>query len=105
MTYNIITEMYHSQSLTQRCTASVASEVVAGAPGDTAVANSWVTQRAWDIAATPGWADQWASAVAGGISDPGANEAVITDAEILSRIQQLMTEFPLDDLLPPPVTP
>ena len=65
--------------------------------GDTEFAREWTTERSWDLAATPGWADAWESAEASGITDPGASETVITDAMILSRVQPLLVLFPLPE--------
>lgn len=106
MTYSTVADIYHSAALMERATAGVASEVSAGSvDGDASVSNAWVTRRAWDLASTPGWAAKWESAIAGGITDPGASGAVITDGDLLSRLQALLAVYPLDDLLPPPVTP
>jgi hypothetical protein len=53
-----------------------------------------VNRRTW--AASPGWDDAWASALASHEDnpsyDPGADEAVITDAMILSEVQAIMPE-------------
>jgi hypothetical protein len=88
--------MQSSSSLMGRCSAAAASEVSAGsAEGDTRYLASWMSARSWDLAATPGWADAWESAEAGGITDPGDNEGVITDSMILSRTQQLLALYPL----------
>jgi hypothetical protein len=38
----------------------------------------------------PGWADAWASAEAASNPDPGRDEAVITDAQILSQVQAVL---------------
>ena len=53
-----------------------------------------INRRQW--AASPGWDAAWASAKASHppvngepIYDPGADEAVITDAQILSEVQSL----------------
>lgn len=51
---------------------------------------AWVSEHRWDIAATPGWAAKWESALAADPdSDPGANEACITDQDILSAVQPM----------------
>jgi len=48
-------------------------------------------QWAWDnmltLAASPGWGEAWASAVAAGNETPGRDGAVITDGMILSAVQ------------------
>jgi len=104
VSYSTVVDIQASRSLMDRCTASVATEVSAGSvEGDSALAASWVGRRSWDIASTPSWDDKWESAEASGITDPGASDSVITDADILSRIQQLLATYPLDDSLLPPV--
>lgn len=53
---------------------------------------SWAFQHQWIIAAAPGFADAYASALAGGIERPGADPSVISDAQILSAVQALPPE-------------
>lgn len=81
MSYASIAAITKSASLFDRLTACAATE---GAPKPYV---DWVYERIWDLAATPGWASAWASAVANGDADPGANESVITDQMILSAVQ------------------
>jgi hypothetical protein len=50
-------------------------------------ATTWATDHQWQIAAAPGFADKYSSALAGGVSNPGRDPAVISDAEILSAVQ------------------
>lgn len=59
------------------------------APGDP---DTWAFDHRRDLAAAPGWSEAWESAVAGGVEDPGADEAVITDAMILSQVQAMLTD-------------
>ena len=67
-----------------RVAQAAASEA---APGDP---DSWTWQwrRTW--AAAPGWDAAWESALAGNVTDPGADESVITDAMILSQVQTML---------------
>jgi hypothetical protein len=64
-------------------------------------ADTWTrdNRRVW--ASAPGWDDAWASALAShpppvppeqftGVYDPGEDEAVITDAMILSQVQAML---------------
>ena len=51
----------------------------------------WATANQWALAASPGFADAYASAVASGVERPGADPSVISDAQILSAIQ---AQFP-----------
>lgn len=50
---------------------------------------NWATSKMWVLAATPGWSDAYASAIAAGISTPGKSETVVTDAMILAAVQPL----------------
>ena len=52
--------------------------------------DSWTGIHAREWAAAPGWDAAWESALASDPdSDPGTNEAVITDAMILSQYQSM----------------
>jgi hypothetical protein len=94
MTYNTIATMAEDEALTRRVTAAVASEGILDPAG-------WLYPRIWQVASQPGWAGAWESAVAAGITDPGANEGVITDGMILSGVQSIIaSENP-----PPAVDP
>ena len=48
---------------------------------------TWTADNMLDVCASPGWADAWASALAGGNETPGRDPAVITDGMILSAVQ------------------
>jgi len=50
---------------------------------------AWSQAHRWQVAAQPGWADKWDSALAGGIERPGLDDSVITDGDILSAVQSL----------------
>lgn len=50
----------------------------------------WTFERRYTWAAAPGWAQKWDSAVAGGIEQPGADPAVITDADVLAVVQPMV---------------
>lgn len=50
----------------------------------------WVNAHAWELAAQPGFAAAWDSAVANGIEHPAADPAVISDAQILAATQSLL---------------
>jgi len=52
---------------------------------------SWAAMHAWDMAAQPGFGDAYAYALANGNPRPGWDPAVITDAQILSAVQSLLT--------------
>lgn len=48
---------------------------------------SWAANHSWQVAAAPGFADAYSSAVAGGVPNPGRDPAVISDAQILGAVQ------------------
>lgn len=50
----------------------------------------WVTAFRWKLAASPTWAEAWDYAVATNVENPGCNDAVITDLQILSAVQALL---------------
>lgn len=47
----------------------------------------WSVRHVWFIAAAPGFADDYASAIAGGVPRPGNDQGVISDAELLTALQ------------------
>ena len=85
MSYADIANIADSASLRRRLSACAAQEGKGGVDGPV----MWVEQRAIRLAASPGWAAAWASALAGGITDPGTSEAVITDGMILAAVQPM----------------
>lgn len=84
MSYATIAAITQSGAMNQRLTAAAAQE-----GKNTASPGSWVSKNIWTLAASPGWSEAWESAEAGGVTDPGANEAVITDGMILASVQPL----------------
>lgn len=76
--------MAQDYGLIMRIAACAATEGVPGNP------SSWADDRWQKLVASPGWDAAWASAVTGGIEDPGEDEAVITDGQILSAVQLLI---------------
>lgn len=82
MSYNSVADMAESFSLTRREVAAAAKESVESP-------EVWVQAWKWKLASSPGWDAAWDSAVAGGVAEPGADEAVITDAMILSAVQAI----------------
>lgn len=83
MTYATIATIAYDQSLYRRLVASAAEEQ------KMPPFEQWVVNYRWELAATPGWAAAWESAVAAGNPDPGADETVITDGMILSAVQPM----------------
>jgi hypothetical protein len=52
--------------------------------------DSWAVQHAWDLASAPGFGDAYASALAGSVDKPGADQSVISDNQILAAVQYLL---------------
>lgn len=52
-------------------------------------ATHWVLTRSWDYAAQPTWGEKYQYALDTGNQRPGMDDAVITDADILSATQAL----------------
>lgn len=74
-----------------RLSASAAVEIdpVNGYPPD-----AWARANVWWIAAAPGFADAYASAIAGSVDRPGNDPSVISDAQILAAVQAFEAEHP-----------
>ena len=53
----------------------------------------WADDHIWWMAATPGFADAYESAVLNDVFRPGNDPAVISDGMILSGIQALLAEM------------
>jgi hypothetical protein len=50
---------------------------------------AWAGNHVWLVAAAPGFADDYASALAGGVERPGNDQAVISDDELRAAVQAL----------------
>lgn len=87
MSYKTVADMAESFSLNRRLNAGAAKESIENP-------TQWVNLYRWEIASQPGWDAAWDSAVAGGVTDPGADEAVITDGMILSGVQAVVAANP-----------
>jgi len=85
MSYWDVNLLSYDQDIQSRVTACAAVENVSSDPVQ------WASDHRWQIAAQPGWADAYASALASGVPAPGRDPAVITDAMILSAVQALAT--------------
>lgn len=49
----------------------------------------WGIEKRYTIASSPGFSDKYASALAGNVPNPGRDQAVISDAELLSAVQAI----------------
>lgn len=87
--YMTVARISDDWALQRRVAACAAQE---GAANDGLDPTTW--SLAWRLvwASAPGWADAWESAEASGNPSPGADPAVITDAQILTQVQT-MTPF------------
>jgi hypothetical protein len=81
--YATINRIAQDPGMLGRVTACAAQQGVQEAPDGWA----WENRHRW--ASAPGWGATWDSAVAGGIQDPGADPAVITDGMILAQLQAM----------------
>lgn len=50
---------------------------------------TWTNDHIWEMAGTPGFGDKYSYAINTGVENPGRNESVITDADILSAVQTI----------------
>lgn len=82
MSFDNVADVAESASLRRRITACAAQE---GEPDP----DSWAYLTRWQWAAAPGWGAAFASAEVSGDPDPGAAEDVITDAMILTQVQDM----------------
>lgn len=88
MAYLTVATMAENRALRSRVAACAAQEQSLGAPVD-GDPTDWAYRERLTWAAAPGWSDAWESAEAGGVEDPGRDPGVITDAMILSRVQEI----------------
>lgn len=99
MTYLVQAAIAENQAMLKRVAQAAAEQGLPGPPpegtpfGGPTTADQWALVNARIWAAAPGWDDAWASAEATYANnpnyDPGLDEAVITDAMILSQVQAM----------------
>lgn len=87
MSYEAQSLLSRDQDFQMRLTACAAVEVPnipvdVGPPG-------WAALHIWQVAAAPGFADDYASALAAGVERPGNDPAVISDDELRAAVQAL----------------
>jgi hypothetical protein len=98
--YLAISAIANDQYMTQRMYACATQQqylgtVNLGLPGvaDPFSAQEWVNQNKYVWAASPSWGEKWKYALDSNPDDPdyepGKDEAVITDGDILSTVQAL----------------
>ena len=90
MSYLTQNEIAQNTAMNNRVAQAVAAEVLP----DGVSADSWTVDHRREWAAAPGWDAAWESAKVGHEDDPtfdpGVDEAVITDGQILSQIQAML---------------
>ena len=88
MSYLTQTEMADDWAMRNRVAAAAASEHVEGDP------DAWSNTHRRTWAAAPGWDAAWESAKVSHEDDPnyepGKDEAVITDGQILAQVQAMV---------------
>ena len=90
MAYYDVSLLANDQDFYQRSMAAYAVETLQSATA--APPGSWWEQHNWDMAAAPGFADAYASAILNAIPDPGRDPSVITDGQILSAVQAIISQ-------------
>jgi len=83
--YYTVATITESGSMRSRVAACAAAEGVDVDP------IQWAFDHRYNWAASPGWGAKWDSAVASGVPDPGADPSVISDGDILSAVQPLVS--------------
>ncbi len=87
MAYYDIALLSADNDFLDRCTACASTE---GEPDP----RNWTIDHQWQLAATPGFGDKYSYALATGIENPGRQESVISDGDILSAVQAIMNAPP-----------
>jgi hypothetical protein len=80
VSYWDISQMAADPDLYARCSACAAQE---NKPDP----RNWASENMLTLAASPGWWEAWASAVANEVDRPGKDAGVISDGMILSAVQ------------------
>lgn len=87
MAYSDVAALAADNNFALRTVACVAIETSGDNPKpDPGV---WQAQHSWDMAAQPGFGDAYASALAAGVEEPGNDQSVISDQQILSAVQTI----------------
>jgi hypothetical protein len=91
--YFAISEIAGSASMMERMRAAATQQAQLGGAPLIRDPIGWVDANRYIWASSPTWGEKWDSALAGHPADPdydpGADAAVITDADILSTVQAL----------------
>lgn len=88
MAYSDVAALAADRDFALRTVACVAIET-SGQNGNPVDPGSWQAQHSWDMAAMPGFGEAYASALAGNVENPGKDQSVISDLQILSAVQSI----------------
>lgn len=91
MAYSDVALLRADTQFLARIAASYATETALGTGSDP---DAWANSHGWDAAASPGFGDAYATALANGVPNPGNDPAVISDAQILSAVQAIIAANP-----------
>ncbi len=86
MAFYDVAQLQYDTDFRNRVTACYVTE----SPTD-AAPMEWTVAHIWQIASAPGFGDKYAYAVLTGIENPGRQESVISDNEILAAVQAVLT--------------
>lgn len=92
MAYSDQALLSQDQDFLKRLASCAAVEVPAIDPNMGPV--GWASRNIWQIAAAPGFADDYASALAAGVERPGNDPAVISDEELRAAVQTYVAAAP-----------
>jgi hypothetical protein len=83
MSYRTQAQMAEDQHLLTRITACAATQGLTDP-------HTWAWSHRWKLSAEPGWDAAYAYALAALNDNPGNDEGVITDGQILSAVQMIL---------------
>lgn len=66
-----------------------ACATIEGIVGTDETSQGWASDHAWQLAATPSFGDKYAYALETGVVNPGRQQSVISDGDILSAVQAI----------------
>lgn len=91
MSYATQSLLAQDQDFTARCYSCASVEIPVASETNPL---AYVQENIWRLAASPGFDEKYDSAIASGIARPGWESTVITDADILSAMQALLSARP-----------
>jgi len=97
MAYSDVALLSQDYDFMQRVNACVAAETQDNP-------TAWTQTHIWVVSSAPGFGDAYASALASSVERPGNDPAVISDGQILSAVQGIMTQENTVDATEPQTT-